>query len=631
MATNFHSDLPNDQIHSPKDFSTSNNSSVLTKDESGLLDWNTSPYGTETVITCGEDVAGGLHNKAFYVYWDASNKLELHFSVTGDATAFVPTAGFDQESMTIAANDTAITVATAIKAGLDRQSAPYSFTTSVNGSGKVTFSGMTNSPDTIDKDTGFNFNNTQTFTGTTVLTSTSGVLSWETAGSGATGVTSVMAVSPSTSTGDALIISPTTGVVTVKPMTYGGTSNVGHVPAGGTASTYLKGDGTWDSPSGTGTTYQSGNGIDIDTTTVPDTIAVDGSVIRNTGAQLIGGTKTFTTYTYGAAPSVGDSSTALVTSNWVNDQNYGTGTVTSVTAGAGLSGGVITGTGTIAVDSTVVRTTGNQTIAGDKDFTGDLTAVTQSAATNDTKVATTEYVTSAVATAGVGTAVTAVTATKPANSSGGLTPVISVDESTSTVDGYLSSTNFNVFNGKQDTLSLTTTGSSGNSTLVGSTLNIPTIPAATPPLFEQSYRGWIDVSVDGVYVTQVNSGTPFKHTQDIGTSFRARNAFKAANYICRTGDKFMGLKGVIAGTRNEDITVSVFLHQVTCGTAPADNKTLIDSQTLTLDRDDNPQCYDIGPSTQSLTTGDVIVVALDYSGGATVEAFYSHVLSIDHT
>ena len=241
MATNFHSDLPNDQIHSPKDFSTSNNSSVLTKDESGLLDWNTSPYGTETVITCGEDVAGGLHNKAFYVYWDASNKLELHFSVTGDATAFVPTAGFDQESMTIAANDTAITVATAIKDGLDRQSSPYSFTTSVNGSGKVTFSGMTNSSNTLDKDTGFNFDNTKTYTGTTVLTSTSGVLSWEAGGGGGGSINSVAIGTAATSTGDAIESNTATGAVIIKPQAYAGTTNVGHVPTGGTGSTYLKG------------------------------------------------------------------------------------------------------------------------------------------------------------------------------------------------------------------------------------------------------------------------------------------------------------------------------------------------------------------------------------------------------
>ena len=50
----------------------------------------------------------------------------------------------------------------------------------------------------------------------------------------------------------------------------------------------------------------------------------------------------------------------------------GAGTVTSVGSGDGLSGGPITGSGTLAVDSTVVRTTGTQTIGGDKTFSDDI-------------------------------------------------------------------------------------------------------------------------------------------------------------------------------------------------------------------------------------------------------------------
>ncbi len=40
-------------------------------------------------------------------------------------------------------------------------------------------------------------------------------------------------------------------------------------------------------------------------------------------------------------------------------------------------------------------------------------------------------------------------------------------------DGYLSSTDWNTFNSKQNALTLTTTGTSGAATLIGSTLNIP--------------------------------------------------------------------------------------------------------------------------------------------------------------
>ena len=52
----------------------------------------------------------------------------------------------------------------------------------------------------------------------------------------------------------------------------------------------------------------------------------------------------------------------------------GSGTVTSVATGDGLSGGTITTSGTLTVDSTVVRTSGNQTIAGVKTFSSRIDA-----------------------------------------------------------------------------------------------------------------------------------------------------------------------------------------------------------------------------------------------------------------
>lgn len=50
---------------------------------------------------------------------------------------------------------------------------------------------------------------------------------------------------------------------------------------------------------------------------------------------------------------------------------------------------------------------------------------------------------------------------------------IQVKQANGSQDGYLRSADFNTFNGKQNAITLTTTGSSGPSTLVGSTLNIP--------------------------------------------------------------------------------------------------------------------------------------------------------------
>ena len=53
-------------------------------------------------------------------------------------------------------------------------------------------------------------------------------------------------------------------------------------------------------------------------------------------------------------PSSGDNSTTLATTAFIKAQSYGTGTVTSVTAGNGLSGGTITTTGTISLPTTGV-------------------------------------------------------------------------------------------------------------------------------------------------------------------------------------------------------------------------------------------------------------------------------------
>jgi hypothetical protein len=57
---------------------------------------------------------------------------------------------------------------------------------------------------------------------------------------------------------------------------------------------------------------------------------------------------------------IGDGSTAWNSLGYV--ATGATGTVTSVTAGTGLSGGTITSTGTIAIDSTVATLTGSQTL-----------------------------------------------------------------------------------------------------------------------------------------------------------------------------------------------------------------------------------------------------------------------------
>ena len=53
------------------------------------------------------------------------------------------------------------------------------------------------------------------------------------------------------------------------------------------------------------------------------------------------------------------------------------------------------------------------------------------------------------------------------------TGTIGITQASSSSNGFLSSTDWNTFNGKQNTITLTTTGTSGAATLVGVTLNIP--------------------------------------------------------------------------------------------------------------------------------------------------------------
>ena len=53
------------------------------------------------------------------------------------------------------------------------------------------------------------------------------------------------------------------------------------------------------------------------------------------------------------------------------------------------------------------------------------------------------------------------------------TGTIGISQADGSTNGFLSSTDWNTFNGKQGAITLTTTGTSGTATLVGSTLNIP--------------------------------------------------------------------------------------------------------------------------------------------------------------
>ena len=121
----------------------------------------------------------------------------------------------------------------------------------------------------------------------TVGAGSSTIISFSVVPSAAAGVTSVLPVNPSASTGTPLVVTPAggTGTVTIESTAYAGGSNVGHVPAGGTGGQYLDGGtGNWSTlPAGytswTASSDQNTNITVTDTTNLPFTgrLASDGA------------------------------------------------------------------------------------------------------------------------------------------------------------------------------------------------------------------------------------------------------------------------------------------------------------------------------------------------------------------
>ena len=182
MATNFHSELPNDQIHPPKDFSEAHNSSVVTKDLNGALDWARANYTLAATIVCGADAAGSLNDKSFKLCSDATTKYALHYVVAGYTSLFTSPYGYTAVPINIAASAPAGDVATATQLAIN---ALAGITAVVALPNSVNITGMVSSDPVEDVTTSFIITNTETPVGSEFLqTNALGEIKWGSAPGG---------------------------------------------------------------------------------------------------------------------------------------------------------------------------------------------------------------------------------------------------------------------------------------------------------------------------------------------------------------------------------------------------------------------------------------------------------------
>lgn len=169
-----------------------------------------------------------------------------------------------------------------------------------------------------------------------------------------TGVTSVAGTTP-------INVSASTGAVTISSDAYSGTTGIGYVPTGGSASTFLRGDGTWADP---GAAYD----WTLTGSTGSETIA-DGTTVT-----LSGGT-TGLTYTVAAGVSLTTAGTLTVIHGGTGQTTYTNGQLlignttgntlakATLTAGTGIT--ITNGTGSIEIANSSPGGSTTFDIAGD--------------------------------------------------------------------------------------------------------------------------------------------------------------------------------------------------------------------------------------------------------------------------
>jgi hypothetical protein len=237
-------------------------------------------------------------------------------------------------------------------------------------------------------------------TGTVQITSTGGVITID---GGSTGdVTSLnlgtVAVNTTGLTGS-LTITPNTGAVTIASNTYNGGNNIGIVPSGGSATTFLQGDGNWATPTDTDTTYTlpiTGSSAAV-TATLTGTTGTPDPVLITGGTNVTFSSVTSAGFTIDAAGGAGgvtsvDETTPGTSSGTPIVVNPTTGTVlvqSMAFDGAAKVGHVPTSAAVAQTDGTwqiagglPTKTVDTVTISGTSTNTLDVTSPTDPSSVN---------------------------------------------------------------------------------------------------------------------------------------------------------------------------------------------------------------------------------------------------------
>jgi len=180
------------------------------------------------------------------------------------------------------------------------------------------------------------------------------------------GVISI-ALATAASSGSPLTANTTTGAVTLTSRSYAGASNVGYVPTGGTATTFLRGDGTWVTPT--------------DTQPITYDLSGVGSSNGTAGVRLSGNSQNDDVLIVGSGTTTVTRSgnTLTVTSN---DQYDGTVTSVACSVSGDAYAATVTNSTTAASIAIAPQGTSSQYIDGAGDLQtfptipqGDVTAV----------------------------------------------------------------------------------------------------------------------------------------------------------------------------------------------------------------------------------------------------------------